>query len=246
MMFRSPLPDWLMPTDLSQFIRTLEIKNRNGQVIGTKEFVSYEGLLSKAHDDGLSSIATSLLQSPSEENARTAIVKAAVQTTKGCFEAIGDASPDNVPPRIAPHLIRMAETRAKARALRDAVNIGVISFEELDGDSLDANSFDPGSGAPPVRASNGSHAPSRSAPPRSLGAGAGQMTESQRRFLFRLLAGQGLQREAAHERLLELLGVISLAEVTKEMASNLIEELQQTQSRPRGNGTDERGASLQR
>jgi len=232
-------------TDLSQFTRTLEIKNRSGQVIGTKEFVSYEGLLSKAHDDGLSGIATTLLQSPSEDNARTAIVKAAVQTTKGSFEAIGDASPDNVPPRIAPHLIRMAETRAKARALRDAVNIGVISFEELDGDSLGASDFDPGSGAPPAR-SNGSHAPVRSAPPRSLGAGAGQMTESQRRFLFRLLSGQGLQREAAHVRLLELLGVQSLAEVTKEMASNLIEELQQTQSRPRGNGTDARGASLQR
>ncbi len=49
----------------------------------------------------------------------------------GRFTGIGDASPDNVGRTIAPHIIRMAETRAKARALRDAVNIGVTALEEL-------------------------------------------------------------------------------------------------------------------
>lgn len=236
-----------MSTDLSKFIRSLELKNRAGEVIGTKDVISYEGLLSLAHDQGLKSVRTELVQAPSEANFSLAIAKATVETEKGSFEGLGDASPESVPPRLQPHLIRMAETRAKARALRDAVNVGVVSFEELDGEEFSGRSdSDLGSGAPPVR-SNGSHAPlRRSAPPRSLGAGAGQMTESQRRFLFRLLAGQGLQREAAHERLLELLGVASLTEVTKEMASNLIEELQQSQSRPRGNGSDARGATLQR
>lgn len=130
-----------------QLIRTIEIKDRQGRVTGTKEVVTYQGLLSKAHDEGLSAITTELLQIPDDGNARTAIVKAVVATAKGSFEGIGDASPENVSSFIAPHLIRMAETRAKARALRDAVNIGVVSFEELDGESLDGISSDLGSGA---------------------------------------------------------------------------------------------------
>src|SRR5258705_10014646 len=108
-----------MKADQPQFIRTLEIRDRSGRVVGTKEVVLYQGLLSKAHDEGLKSIRTQLLQIPGEENARTAIAKAIVETGKGSFEGLGDASPENVTSFLTPHLIRMAETRAKARALRD-------------------------------------------------------------------------------------------------------------------------------
>lgn len=229
----------------TQFVRTIEIKDRTGRVIGSKEVVTYQGLLSKAHEEGLKHIRTHLLQIPGEENARTAIAKAEVETEKGCFEALGDASPESVTPFLLPHLIRMAETRAKARALRDAVNVGVVSFEELDGEELPVRDTDLGSGAS-APSGNGAVAPSRrrgrglAAPPEQFA----PMTESQRRFLFRLMATQGLDQQTAHERLLELLGVESLTEASKEQASRLIDEFQ---TRPRGNGADaSRGAPLQR
>ena len=99
-----------------------------------KRFVLYAGLLEEAHSRGLRSIETELLQVPSAENGDVAIVRAVVRMEEGKFSGIGDAGPQNVGRMIAPHLIRMAETRAKARALRDAINVGVTAFEELGGD----------------------------------------------------------------------------------------------------------------
>ncbi|GAC1319483.1 MAG: hypothetical protein NVSMB22_02630 [Chloroflexota bacterium] len=96
-----------------------------------KQFVLYEGLLDEAHQQGLHRISTTLIQVPHDDNGHVAIVAAEVETGKGTFSGIGDASPSNVNRMIAPHILRMAETRAKARALRDAVNVGVTSIEEL-------------------------------------------------------------------------------------------------------------------
>ena len=99
-----------------------------------KRFVLYAGLLEEAHERGLRSIETELIQVPGVENGDVAIARAVVRTEDGKFSGIGDASPANVNRAIAPHVIRMAETRAKARALRDAINVGVTAFEELGGD----------------------------------------------------------------------------------------------------------------
>jgi hypothetical protein len=96
-----------------------------------RRFVLYAGLLEEAHARGLRSIETELLQVPGPENGEVAIAKAVVRTEEGKFSGIGDASPGNVARAIAPHTIRMAETRAKARALRDAINVGVTALEEL-------------------------------------------------------------------------------------------------------------------
>lgn len=107
-----------------------------------KKYVLYAGLLAVAHERGLTEIDTELVQIPVIDGAvsgeDSAIVKATVKLERDGkfyqFTGIGDAKPDNVAKNIVPHLIRMAETRAKARALRDAINVGVTAFEELGGD----------------------------------------------------------------------------------------------------------------
>jgi hypothetical protein len=51
------------------------------------------------------------------------------------------------------------------------------------------------------------------------------MTDAQRRYLFRLLAEQGLEEDQAHQRLKGMFGVESLQEVSKAEASAMIERL---------------------
>ena len=223
-------------------IRTVEVHDRVGNVIGSKDVVLYAGLLSQAHEEGLARVRTSILQIPTEENGRLAIIKAEVDTSKGLFEAIGDACPENVDDFLTPHLIRVAETRAKARALRDAVNCGIVSCEELEGVRSDPNS-DPGTGAAASRSPRHTRSDPAPARPRTNGSArsprtgngaADLMSEAQRRYLFRLMAGQGYQREAAEERLKDLLLVDSLASVSKAKATKLIDELLQASPQKEG------------
>ena len=93
-----------------------------------------------AHEQGLKSIATELVQIPNENNNRVAICTASVTLEKDgvmrAFHGIGDAAPNNVAPAMLDCLIRLAETRAKARALRDAVNVGMAALEELSDDDV--------------------------------------------------------------------------------------------------------------
>jgi hypothetical protein len=236
-------------------IRTVDVHDRAGNIVGSKDVVLYAGLLSQAHEEGLARVRTSILQIPTEENGRLAIIKVEVETSKGLFEAIGDACPENVDDFLAPHLIRVAETRAKARALRDAVNIGITSFEELDGVSLEGTrSPGPGATAPPpsrpARSGTTTTRPRSNGPVRSPratnGNGAEPMSEAQRRYLFRLMSGQGYYKDAAEERIKEIFVVSNLSEITKVAATKMIDELLQSAAPESGGGGNGAAARHQR
>ncbi|BEQ16190.1 hypothetical protein [Desulfoferula mesophila] len=102
------------------------------QQIDGKDFVTYQGLLDLAHQKGLISIVTEVLQYPNKDNEHLAVVQAVVESKDGeRFSDVGDANPQNCNSRVSKHLLRMASTRAKARALRDLTNIGLTALEEL-------------------------------------------------------------------------------------------------------------------
>ncbi len=105
---------------------------RPGRGAGAKPIVLFAGLLDTAHDNGLASIATELLQLDLER--RVAVVRATATLvdsdgTIRTFQGLGDCSPENAGQVGRDHWIRMAETRAKARALRDAINVGDCAIE---------------------------------------------------------------------------------------------------------------------
>ena len=106
-----------------------------------RDYVTYPGLLDLAHrvSRGRFEIATTLVQLPTQDNGMVAVVTAQAilydDTPEGLelrrTSGIGDASPQNVNRAMGAHLLRMAETRAKARALRDLLNVGAAAVEEL-------------------------------------------------------------------------------------------------------------------
>ncbi len=138
-----------------------------------KQYVLFAGLLDEAHSRGLRGIDTELLQVPDASNGNVAVVKATAEMEDGRrFSGIGDASPENVGRNIAPHVIRMAETRAKARALRDAVNVGATALEELsDGDDAPPAASDGFSGGSAGSAGQRGSAGSRSSKPTPIRGG---------------------------------------------------------------------------
>ena len=99
-----------------------------------RQHVLYAGLLDAAHELGLTGIETTLIQIPNAANGQQAICQAVVTLVDKDgvtrrFSGLADADPNNVNRMMASALVRMAETRAKARALRDAINLGELDIE---------------------------------------------------------------------------------------------------------------------
>ena len=228
----------------AELIKTIEIKNKEGRVVERKEVVTAKGLLHLAHKERLSVIRTRLVQAPTKENGDNAIALVRVVTSRGSFTGLGDANPRNVQPRVAPHFIRMAETRALARALRAALDIGAVAIEELEEEFSFAESHpeaartqshraDPPRTEEPSRQETGPNGRSsyrsagndRGAYDRSGGSFDGPMSDPQRRLLYRLAFEHGHEGDEARTWLHQELGVESLSEATKRAASALIDRL---------------------
>jgi hypothetical protein len=94
-----------------------------------KQFVTYGGLLAMAYEKGLVKLSAHFIS----VDAKLALAEATAEFADGhIFEECADATPENVNAKIRPHFPRMALTRAKGRALRDALNISMVCVEELD------------------------------------------------------------------------------------------------------------------
>ena len=94
-----------------------------------KQFVQYAGLLTMAHERGLVNLSAHFISVTDT----IALAEATAEFADGkTFMECADASPSNVNAKIRPHFPRMALTRAKARALRDALNISMAAVEEME------------------------------------------------------------------------------------------------------------------
>jgi len=210
--------------DLTGLTTTVNIRDDEGRVVETREVVLYRTLLDLAHTEGISGIITKMLQAPNPQNGNTCIFRAEVTTEKGVFTGIGDATPGNVDPNIAQHFIRAAETRAKARALRDALNIGVVTLEEIRGNGYYTGLQD----ARTQKAGKSKIDKSRNHKGEKNKGGDDDnsfITEAQRKYLFRLLADQGLEGKEALGYILDECGVNSIKDVPRKVASDLIAKL---------------------
>lgn len=120
---------------------TDEFKSKFIINIKGKEAVLAEGIKVLAHEKGIKKLVSKIIQFPTKENDNMCIVEAELigydwdpvskTLTEVEYVAIGDASPRNCTAMVSAAFIRMAETRAISRVLKNYTNISMVSFEEL-------------------------------------------------------------------------------------------------------------------
>jgi len=119
----------LDPTVLAQPVTTAQsVPPQHVVHIQGKPFAKFAGLLQMAHERGLVSLTAAWTYNDGELSLAHAV--ATFQDGRS-FEESGDATPENVTRKVAPHFRRVALTRVKARVLRDALGVDLVAVEEL-------------------------------------------------------------------------------------------------------------------
>ncbi len=201
-----------------------------------REFVLYAGLLDLAHQKGLKIIHVEAIQYPTKSNGMEGICKAVVESRNGEeFTEIGDANPKNVNKQIADHVLRMAATRAKARALRDFTNIGMTCLEELG--ELDsvigeekpkprATKRSPKRTSKAKKPASAKEQKTRTAAVSSINTDQPRISQAQKKAIQNLSRRRGINEDALEGLVQEAYGV-SLEGLTSQDAAHFIRNLQQ-------------------
>ena len=99
-----------------------------------KKFITYAGLLAEAHNKGLRNISVTELNVDWEKKSAFCIAEVELfdtNTQNKFFQGVGSGTPENCSSMVKDHFVEMSQTRAKARALRDALNIDMVAVDEL-------------------------------------------------------------------------------------------------------------------
>lgn len=108
---------------------------------GGTEAIKVDGLIALAHEKGLKSMKTKIIQFPSQENQWTCIASTTVvgydwnpitdQVEEVEYEDFADANANNCTTMTKASYIRMASTRSVGRALRKYTNIDMVCSDEI-------------------------------------------------------------------------------------------------------------------
>jgi len=202
--------------------RKAKLDERFIKRIEGQDFVTYRGLLDLAHQKGLMKMEVVPVQYPSSENNQFAICKAIAESSTGeIFTDVGDANPGNTNSKVGKHLLRMASTRAKARALRDMTNIGMTCLEELDlADLMDNGSRQESNETPkktPARKTPAKKVKSENAPKETSNKGNGPVKSRENILPKREQIPEPVQESTQQN----LSGIPKMSEAQKRAVANL-------------------------
>lgn len=112
-----------------------------GKGMNAPEAIKVDGLIALAHEKGIKSMETSIVQYPSQENQWTCIAETKVigydwnpitdKVEEVVYKDFADANPNNCTAMTKSSYIRMASTRSVGRALRKYTNIDMVCSDEI-------------------------------------------------------------------------------------------------------------------